>query len=369
MAPRRFVLLIEPDAAKLASRREALASSVSETLTIEGVTSFAAAEAFVTEVRERGQELALVVASEDGDADVREQFFRRMQVAFPDARLMVVAGDPAGVDTCANRTEDADAPLAPLVHELLTIRLAAVATVEMIGDRWSPRAHQLKDFLCRHRVPYRWIDVEGDRREAHTRNVEEIPSDALPLLVFSDGSDLKNPTNDEVARKLGFDTKAAEKYYDLVIVGGGPAGLAAAVYAASEGVSTLILERHAAGGQAGTSTLIENYLGFPEGLSGAELAERAVAQAQRFGTEILITKEAVALREDGNLRCVTMHDGSTVSARSVVIATGVRYTKLNAPGADRLHGAGIYYGAAAAEAARYGGEEVCLLGGGNSAGQ
>lgn len=367
---RSFVLLIDSDAAKLQRRREEIARAISSTLSIEAVTSFAAAESFLTEIHESGQRLEVVVATEEGDAEVREQFLGRARAAYPTARLILVAGSPDDVTTCATKTVPDDAKLAPLVRSFASERRSTRGPdVEIIGDTWSPRAHQIKDFFCRHRVPYRWIDVEGDRRATRRKKVEELSDDALPLLVFSDGSELRNPSNDEVAEKLGFGTEAQEEFYDLVIVGGGPAGLAAAVYSASEGLRTLVLERHAAGGQAGTSSLIENYLGFPEGLSGAELAQRAVTQATRFGAEMLLTKEAVRLSDDGNLRVLTLNDDSTIASRAVVIATGVRYTQLDVPGADRLHGSGIYYGAASAEAGRYHGKDVCLLGGGNSAGQ
>ena len=367
---RSFILLIEPDAPKLERRRDEIESAISRRFSIEAVSSFAAAESFLTEIHEAGQKLEVVVATDDGDAEVREQFLGRVHAAYPNARIVLLAANPDDVTTCATKTVRDDAKLAELVRSFAAERRSTRGPdVEIIGDTWSPRAHQIKDFFCRHRVPYRWIDVEGDRRATHRVNVDQLGEEALPLLLFSDGSELRNPSDDEVAEKLGFGTEALEDFYDLVIVGGGPAGLAAAVYSASEGLRTLVLEREAAGGQAGTSSLIENYLGFPEGLSGAELAQRAVTQATRFGAEMLLTKEAVRLAEDGNLRVVTLNDGSTIASRAVVIATGVRYTQLNVPGADRLHGSGIYYGAASAEAGRYRGKDVCLLGGGNSAGQ
>lgn len=337
---------------------------------VEGVASFAAAEAFLTETRDRKDNLRLIVAGEDGDTSVREQFLSRVRSAFPQARLVLVARLEGSRQTCADRSLDTDDTLADVVRELVASGSREDdAAIEIIGDQWSPRSHQIKDFLCRHRVGYRWIDVEGDRRATRIGPAASIDTAKLPMVVFADGAQFANPTNDEIASKLGFDTNAAEDFYDLIIVGGGPAGLAAAVYAASEGVSTIIIERQAAGGQASTSSLIENYLGFPEGLSGAELASRAVKQAERFGTEILVTKEAVKLRREGVLRILEMNDGSTIAGRSIIIATGVRYNRLNVAGAERLHGAGIYYGAASAEAARYRGLEVCLLGGGNSAGQ
>jgi thioredoxin reductase (NADPH) len=214
----------------------------------------------------------------------------------------------------------------------------------------------VKDLLARHRVPYRYVDT-SEEESGETR------------IAFPDGTELVDPSDENIARKLGFSTRPDESFYDLVVVGGGPAGLAAAVYASSEGLRTVIVERDVPGGQAGSSALIENYLGFPEGLSGAELASRAVAQAQKFGAEILLTKSVRELHDDRGYRVVELDDGTRIASHTVLLAMGAAYKRFTAAGAERLSGAGVYYGAAAAEAARFRDREVCLLGSGNSAAQ
>lgn len=238
--------------------------------------------------------------------------------------------------------------------------------VRIVGHRWSPESYRLKDFLARHQVPYRWINVETD-------SGDELPpledATALPVVVLEDGSQLVKPSIEALAERLGLRRRAEATHYDLVIVGGGPAGLAAAVYGASEGLRTVMVEREAPGGQAGMSSRIENYLGFPVGLSGADLTRRAVVQARRFGVEILSPQEARGLRTDGDYRFVALQDGTTLSSHAVLLAMGVQWRHLTVPGADRLTGAGVYYGASMTEAIECEGEDVYIIGGANSAGQ
>src|SRR4051794_3186284 len=245
--------------------------------------------------------------------------------------------------------------------------------VRVLGMRWSPPSHQMRDFLSRNRIPYQWLDVERMQTDPEVRRVAEAAGvDAhseLPVVVFEDGSVLTRPDTTQVAQKLGLGLRPSAKFYDLTIVGGGPGGLAAAVYGASEGLQTVMIEREAPGGQAGMSSRIENYLGFPEGLSGSLLADRAVKQARRFGVEIIAPQEAVSVRIDGQYRNLQLHDGSEISCHALLIATGVQYRKLDVPGMDRLSGAGIYYGAAMTEALSCKDETVYIVGGANSAGQ
>lgn len=241
--------------------------------------------------------------------------------------------------------------------------------IRLVGHRWSARAHELKDYLSRNLVPYRWVDVETDPEAARLATAAGVDPGRDPLLVFPDGSHLLAPTNAEVAEKIGLRTRAGLRSYDLVIVGGGPAGLAAAVYGASEGLRTLLVEREAPGGQAGTTSRIENYLGFPAGLSGADLTRRAVAQATRLGAELLNTRDATRLRVEDRYRLVELDDGSEVACESVIIATGVQYRKLDVEGIDPLVGIGVFYGAAITEALSCRGQRVAVVGGGNSAGQ
>src|SRR5258707_702726 len=244
--------------------------------------------------------------------------------------------------------------------------------IRELGTRWSPRSYELRDFLARNRVPYQWIDVEISANDPETKQlVEELGSDAtnLPIVLFQDGAKLLDSTPGEVAQKVGLRTRAQTSFYDLAIVGGGPAGLAAAVYGASEGLHTVMIEREAPGGQAGMSARIENYLGFPTGLSGGDLARRAVVQAQRFGVEILAPQEAVGVRTGGSYRIIKLADGNEISCHALMIATGVQWRRLESPGIDRLQGAGIYYGGGATEALSCKGEIVYVVGGANSAGQ
>lgn len=263
--------------------------------------------------------------------------------------------------------------LYPVIDELLDAWTRVVRIpwdgIRVVGTLWSAGSHEAKDFLARNRIPYRWLDLD---REPEARALaESVPVEArkLPLLFFPDGAVLSAPLRRDIAEKVGLRTQAAEKFYDLVVIGGGPAGLAAAVYGASEGLKTVLIEREATGGQAGTSSRIENYLGFPSGLSGAELAERATAQARRFGAELLAAQEVTTLRVADPYRTVVLGDGSEINCYAMVVAPGVSVRTLDVPGAETLTGAGLYYGAALTEAAHYRDRDVLVIGGANSAGQ
>ncbi|HEY6187760.1 MAG TPA: FAD-dependent oxidoreductase [Pyrinomonadaceae bacterium] len=245
--------------------------------------------------------------------------------------------------------------------------------IRVVGNRWSPKAHEVKDFLARNQVPYQWFDVETAEADIEVRRLtESLPAEELkhlPLVIFSDGERLEEPTTGEIAERVGLRSRANAEFYDLAIVGGGPAGLAAAVYGASEGLRTVMIERDAPGGQAGMSSKIENYLGFPSGLSGADLARRGVAQARRFGVEILSPQEAAGARAEGPYRFVRFADGTEISCHSLLIASGVQWRTLDLPGMEQLTGAGVYYGATMTEALSCRDEDVYVVGGANSAGQ
>jgi thioredoxin reductase (NADPH) len=244
--------------------------------------------------------------------------------------------------------------------------------IRVLGTRWSPRSYELRDFLARNHVPYQWIDVEASANDPETKRlVEALGPEVthLPVVLFPDGTKVLESIPADVAQKVGLRTRAQTSFYDLAIVGGGPAGLAAAVYGASEGLHTVIIEREAPGGQAGMSSRIENYLGFPAGLSGSDLARRAVVQARRFGVEILAPQEAVSVRTEGSYRIIKLADGSELSCHALMIASGVQWRRLDAPGIDRLQGAGVYYGGGSTEALSCKGETVYVVGGANSAGQ
>jgi thioredoxin reductase (NADPH) len=244
--------------------------------------------------------------------------------------------------------------------------------VRVLGTRWSAKSYDVRNFLARNQVPYQWLDADASERDPEVKRLMESlkrEEMKLPLALFPDGTCLPEPSSQQIAEKLGLRTRAGLEFYDLAILGGGPAGLAAAVYGASEGLKTVMVEREAPGGQAGLSSRIENYLGFPSGLSGADLARRAVAQAKRFGVEIVSPQEATAVRVDGPYRYVRLSDGNEFSCHALLLAMGVQWRKLDIPGIDRLQGAGVYYGGGTTEAISCRDEDVYIIGGANSAGQ
>jgi thioredoxin reductase (NADPH) len=302
---------------------------------------------------------------------------RALLTAYADTNAAIGAINQANINYFFLKPWDPPAEhLYPQLDDLLDDWQAsyrpAFQGIRVLGTRWSPRSYELRDFLARNRVPYQWIDVEGSANDPETKRLLEAlgpEATSLPVVLFPDGTKLLESIPAEVAQKVGLRTRAQTTFYDLAIVGGGPAGLAAAVYGASEGLHTVMIEREAPGGQAGMSARIENYLGFPMGLSGGDLARRAVVQAQRFGVEILSPQEAVGIRTEGPYRIIKLADGNEISCHALMIATGVQWRRLEAPGIDRLQGAGVYYGGGATEAMSCKGEIVYVVGGANSAGQ
>ena len=267
--------------------------------------------------------------------------------------------------------------LYPVINELLSDWLAEYTPpyegLRVLGSRWSPKSYDLREFLARNRIPYQWLDIEAADTDGGVKKViaklEPEELDHLPLVLFPDGGRAAEPAHSEVAERIGLKTRAETEFYDLVIAGAGPAGLAAAVYGASEGLKTLMIEREAPGGQAGLSSRIENYLGFPTGISGSDLTQRAVTQAKRFQVEILAPQEVESLRIDGPYRYLKLSNGTEVWCHALVIATGLQWRRLGIPGMDRLQGAGVYYGAGIVEARSCRDEDVYIVGGANSAGQ
>ncbi len=299
---------------------------------------------------------------------------RLLLTAYADTDVAISAINDIGLDYYLLKPWDPpDERLFPVVDDLLgdwgRAHPDVSSDVQVVGDRWSDRTHELKTFLARNHVPYRWYDVERDDEGGRLFQLAGGVRTDLPLVLVPDREPLRSPTLRESAEALGLHVEAEHPLYDVCIVGGGPAGLAAGVYAASEGLNTVIVEREAPGGQAGQSSAIENYLGFPKGLSGSDLAQRALAQASRFGAELVLAREVVGLEQRGTVRAVLLEGGGEVEARSVVVSTGVSYRRLEAEGVDRLTGKGVYYGATAAEAAQTAGDMVYLVGGANSAGQ
>jgi thioredoxin reductase (NADPH) len=296
---------------------------------------------------------------------------RALLTAYADTDAAIGAINKARVDYYLMKPWDPpEENFYPVLNDLLDDWLASFRPpfdgIRVLGHRWSPQALEIKSFLAGNHVPYQWLDVETDSEARQT--MEGAEGGKLPLVVFPDGERLEAPDVSQMARKIGLRTTADQQFYDLIIIGGGPAGLAAAVYGASEGLKTVMVERQAPGGQAGTSSRIENYLGFPSGLSGADLARRAVTQARRFGVETLAA-EAVGLRCQDSYRFVQLADGSELSSHVILIASGVAWRMLDVPGTERLAGAGVYYGAAMTEAISCRDEDVFVVGGANSAGQ
>ena len=302
---------------------------------------------------------------------------RALLTAYADTNAAISAINQAGIDYFFMKPWDPPVDhLYPQLDDLLDDWRAAYRPafegIRVLGTRWSPRSYEMRDFLARNHVPYQWIDVELSAGDPETKRLLEVlgPEVAnLPIVLFPDGTKLLESLPADVAQKVGLRTRAQTDFYDLAIIGGGPAGLAAAVYGASEGLKTVMVERQAPGGQAGMSSRIENYLGFPTGLSGADLARRAVVQAQRFGVEILSPQEVVSARTEGSYRIIKLADGSEISCHALLVATGVQWRRLEAPGIDKLQGAGVYYGGGATEALSCKGEIIYVVGGANSAGQ
>jgi len=339
----------------------------------------------VRELKRRNVPVALFLADQRMPAMTGVEFLAEAIKLFPEARKVLLTAyadtdaaiasiNAIGLDHYLMKPWDPpEQHLYPVLDDLLSDWLATATVpydgIRVAGTQWSAGSHSVKDFLARNRIPYQWLDIE---RNAEARElVESTPEGAsrLPVVFFPDGAVLVNPDTPSLAEKVGLKRQAGQPFYDLIIAGAGPAGLAAAVYGASEGLRTVVIEKQATGGQAGTSARIENYLGFPQGISGVDLAQRATAQALRLGSEILTAQTVKAVRVEDPYRIVTLDDGTELSCRALLVATGVEVRKLDAPGVEPLVGGSVYYGAASTEAAHYEGGKVFVIGGANSAGQ
>jgi len=386
--PKPILLSVDDDSDVLRAIERDLRSQYGADYRIMASDSPEAALDLLKQLKVRNDSVALLLVDQrmpkmDGVAFLQEaihiypQAKRALLTAYADTNAAIGAINQASINYFFLKPWDPPAQnLYPQLNDLLDDWQAsyrpAFQGIRVLGTRWSPRCYELRDFLARNHVPYQWLDVEASANDPETKRLLDALGDdatSLPVVLFPDGTKLLESLPADVAQKVGLRTRAQTTFYDLAIVGGGPAGLAAAVYGASEGLHTVMIEREAPGGQAGMSSRIENYLGFPAGLSGNDLARRAVVQAQRFGVEILSPVEAVGVRTEGSYRILKLADGNEISCHALMLASGVQWRRLDAPGIDRLQGAGVYYGGGATEAMSCKGEFVYVIGGANSAGQ
>ena len=382
---RPAILAVDDEPAVLAAVARDLRRGFGERYRILRAGSGPEALDILREVRARGDQVALLVADQrmpgmsgtDYLVEARKlapEAKRVLLTAYADTEAAISAINDVALDYYLLKPWDPpDEQLYPVIEDLLTTWESGAALesggVRVIGQRFSKEFYDLRDFLARNRIPARWLDVERDGEARELLTVAGVDAGRLPVALLEDGSVLERPTVFELAERLGVAVQPASDHYDLVIVGGGPAGLAAAVYGASEGLRTVMVEREAPGGQAGQSSRIENYLGFPTGLSGSDLARRATDQARRLGAELLTVQDAAALEVEGSGRVVRLTGGGTLSANCVLIASGVSYRQHGAPGFAELTGSGVYYGAALTEARACADQHVVVIGGANSAGQ
>jgi thioredoxin reductase (NADPH) len=383
--PRPIILAVDDDRAVLGAVERDLRQKYGRDYRILRADSGASALGALRQVKDRGEAVALFVVDQRMPELTGVEFLERAIGLFPDSRrvLLTAYADTEAAINAINKVsldyyllKPWDPPqehLYPVLDGLLddwknNVRLPYDG-VKVIGALWSPAAHEIKDFLARSSVPYQWMDVDRDPEARRLVESGAIDGHRIPALAFPDGSVLVQPTLNEVATKVGLGVKATRPLYDVVIVGAGPAGLSAAVYASADGLRVLLVERGAPGGQAGNSPKIENFLGFPAGISGGDLTRRAVTQAKRFGVEIVSAQHVKSIRIEGTSKVVTFGDGTEVQSKIILVATGAWFRTLSVPGAEKWQGAGVYYGAAHVEAANYRDQDVVVVGGANSAAQ
>jgi thioredoxin reductase (NADPH) len=381
---RPILLAVDDDVSVLEAVVQDLRRQYGATYRVMRAASGKAALDTLAQLKMRQEPVALLLSDQRMPGMSGVEFLEQARDLYPDARRVLLTAyadneaairaiNSARIHYYLNKPWDPpEEKLYPVLTDLLEDWKAGYQPpfegLRVLGHRWSLQDHRVRTFLSRNHVPYRWLDVAGNADALKLLEERHLDPNHLPVVLFADGSSLVDPDPDTLAARVGFSTQAAQDFYDMVVIGAGPAGLAAAVYGASEGLRTLVIEPDAPGGQAGSTSRIENYLGFPSGVTGADLGRRAHIQAARFGAEFL-TQRATGLRCDGQYRFVQLADGREVSSHVVLLAPGVQYRKLDIPGAGRLTGRGIYYGAALVEAVACKGEEVFIVGGANSAGQ
>ena len=379
-----FIIIVDDDEQVLRSIQRDVRSKYREEYRVSGADSAIEALELIQEINQKNETVALFISDQRMPEMEGVEFLEKAKEIFPEAKMVLLTAY-SDIEAAIRAINDIkldfyllkpwnppEEKLYPVLDDLLEEWSANVKLpydgISIYGTRWSGVCYSVKEFLSRNLIPYKWIDIDTD--EAMKQKALTIASDIanLPVVIFADGTNLINPTNNQIAEKVGLQTKAKLDFYDLIIVGAGPAGLAAAVYGASEGLKTLIIEQNAPGGQAGTSSQIENYLGFPSGITGADLARRAATQVKRFGAELL-TQEVVSIKVNQPYKTLKLANGNEVSSYAVVFTAGVSVRMLEKEGVEKFVGAGVYYGAAMTEAALYKDKDICILGGANSAGQ
>ncbi|MEM8926697.1 MAG: FAD-dependent oxidoreductase [Bacteroidota bacterium] len=380
-----ILITVDDDAQVLAAIRSDLRSRYRSDYRIMASTSASEALEAVRELKNKGEEVALFLSDQRMPEMLGVDFLEKALVSFPSAKriLLTAYSDTEAAIRAINDVQldyyllkpwnPPEEKLYPVIDDVLQDWLAHYSPpftgLRIVGYPFSPNTHTIKDFLAGNMFPYLFLNIENEDAAKELAENNQLTSKDFPAVFFEDGSFLKNPELTEIAAKLGLNVKASEELYDVIIVGAGPAGLAAAVYGGSEGLKTLLIDRKAPGGQAGTSSRIENYLGFPKGLSGSDLARRAITQATRFGIEFLSPVEVIKISIKDSYKLISLSDGGELKSKAVVIATGVDYRKLPNKGMENLTGAGVYYGAATTEAHICKDGHVYIVGGGNSAGQ
>jgi thioredoxin reductase (NADPH) len=378
-----FIIIVDDDEQVLRAIQRDVRTKYNNEYRISAADSANEALELIKELKLKNETVALFISDQRMPEMEGVEFLGKAKDIFPDAKLVLLTAY-SDIDVAIKAINDLkldyyllkpwnppDEKLYPAVDDVLDDWQAQYKPdhegIRIIGFQWAPKSHQLKEFLSGNLIPFIWMDVENNAETEKYMVSANVNLDALPLVVLKDGSLLSDPELPELARQIGLRQTASEKMYDVLIIGGGPAGLAASVYASCEGLKTILVEKSNPGGQASSSARIENYLGFPRGLSGADLTRRAITQTLRFGTEILTPKTVKNIRVQDGYKITEMTDGSEIHSKTVIIATGVEYTKLEIPGLDNFNGAGVYYGAASVEANACKDEIVYIVGGGNSA--
>ncbi|MFY0592188.1 FAD-dependent oxidoreductase [Roseivirga sp.] len=380
-----IIFTVDDDEQVLAAIRRDVRKEYRKGYRVMSTTSAKEALEALKELKQRGEDVALFLSDQRMPEMTGVEFLEKAKELYPiakrvlltaysDIEAAVKAINDVQLDYYLNKPWDPpEEKLYPTVNDLLDewqiIHTPVFKGIRVVGYQYSPKSHDIKDFLSRNLMPYQWLDIETEEAGGELLKLADIERNDLPAVFFEDGSHLKDPTMEALGAKIGLQTKVTDEMYDVVIIGAGPAGMAAAVYGGSEGLKTLMIEKHAPGGQAGTSSRIENYLGFPKGLSGADLTHRAITQAKRFGIEFLSPKTVSGIETQDNYKIVHLESGEKINTKAVIITTGVQYRRLESRGINDFTGKGIYYGAATTEANSCRGKNVYIVGGGNSAGQ